>query len=91
MAKTKSTKPKQSSVKRGGRGNYAPAAPSSSPTRLDDATTEFFAAQGRRGGKSKSDAKIAASLANVEKANEARWGKSYAGKIAKRFRPKGTR
>lgn len=53
---------------------------------LDDATRRYFIEQGRLGGTCKSDAKINAALENIEKANEARWGKKYKGKIANRLR-----
>lgn len=69
---------------RGGRS----AATDATPPRpaLDDAVKSFFAREGRRGGRSKSDRKIETALENIEKACEARWGKSYRGRIAKKKR-----
>jgi hypothetical protein len=47
--------------------------------------TEYMASLGRKGGASKSEAKVKAARLNSEKMLEARWkGKKYRGKIAKR-------
>lgn len=50
--------------------------------KLPDSVKQMFAEHGRQGGKSKSPEKLAAALANLEKACEARWKKSFKGKIA---------
>jgi hypothetical protein len=50
---------------------------------IDERLRLYLKELGRKGGRSKSKAKMDAALVNVEKANEARWGKRFAGRIAK--------
>lgn len=51
---------------------------------VSDELRELMAENGRKGGRSKSEKKLAAVRANMEKALEARWNKKFKGRLRKK-------